>query len=50
MMRAVFIVVPALLVSAVPMAFSFPGGLVVFAAVVFLGAGVTKRRPERGEL
>lgn len=50
MLRAVFIVVPALIVSAVPMAFSFPVGLCVFAAVVALGLGATKSRPERGEL
>lgn len=49
MMRTVFIVVPALLVSAVPMAFHWPTGLCIFAAVVFVGLGATRPRKDRGE-
>lgn len=49
MMRAVFIVVPALLVAAVPAAFDFKIGAIVFGATVFLGAAATQPRKERGE-
>lgn len=49
MMRAVFIVVPALFVAAVPAAFDLKVGAIVFGAVVLLGAAVTQSRPERGE-
>lgn len=49
MMRAMFIVVPALIVAAVPAAFDFKVGCFVFGVTVFLGAAVTRPRKERGE-
>lgn len=49
MMRAVFIVFPALLIAAVPAMFDPKVGAIVFGATVFLGAAVTQPRPERGE-
>lgn len=49
MMRAVFVLAPAVLVAAVPMLIDPSIGFFVFISVAGFGMAMTKTRPERDE-